>query len=68
MKSGIFGVQRRKNMADSDPRLQVLMRVHQGVTPGGMATVSETVSKPASVPTIRHYLPVFAETRQNSRS
>jgi len=44
-------------MADSDPRLQVLMRVHQGVTPGGMATVSETVSKPASVRTIRHYLP-----------
>jgi integrase len=33
-----------------------------------MATVSETVSKPASVSTIRHYLPVFAETRQNSRS
>jgi hypothetical protein len=55
-------------MSDSDPRLQVLMRVHQGVTPGGMATVSETVSKPASAVTIRHYLPVFAETRQNSRS
>jgi hypothetical protein len=68
MKSGILEVQRRGNLADSDPRLQVLMRVHQGVTPGGMATVSETVSKPASVSTIRHYLSVFAETRQNSRS
>ena len=44
------------------------MRVHQGVTPGGMATVSETVSKPASDITIRHYLPELAETRQNSRS
>jgi hypothetical protein len=68
MKSGIFEVQQRGNLADSDPRLQVLMRVHQGVTPGGMATVSETVSKPASVSTIRQNLPVFAETRQNSRS
>ena len=55
-------------MADSDPRLQFLMRVHQGVAQVGMATVSETVSKPASVKTFRHYLPVFAETRQNSRS
>jgi len=68
MKSGILEVQRRGNLADSDPRLQVLLREQQGVTPGGMATVSETVSKPASVRTIRHYLPVFAETRQNSRS
>jgi hypothetical protein len=33
-----------------------------------MATVSETVSKPASASTIRQNLPVFAETRQNSRS
>ena len=46
--------------SDSGSRVQVLMRVHQGVTPGGMATVSETVGKPASVRTIRHYLPIFA--------
>jgi hypothetical protein len=58
----------RREASDSDLRLQVLMRVHQGVTPGGMATVSETVSKPVSVRTIRYYLPVFAETRQNSHS
>jgi hypothetical protein len=45
-----------------------LMREHQGVTPVGVATVRETVSKPASVRTIRHYLPVFTETRQNSRT
>jgi hypothetical protein len=32
MKSGIFGVQRRKNMADSDPRLQILPLERQGVT------------------------------------
>jgi hypothetical protein len=44
------------------------MQEQQGVTPGGMATVSETVSKPASVSTIRQKLPVFSETRQNSRS
>jgi hypothetical protein len=68
MKSGILEVQRRGNLADSDPRLQVLLLVQQGVTPGGMATVSETVSKPASASTIRQYLPEFAETRQNSRS
>ena len=48
MKSGILEVQRRGNLADSDPRLQVLLLVQQGVTPGGMATVSETVSKPAT--------------------
>ena len=53
---------------DSDPRLQLLLFAQQGDAPDGMATVSETVSKPASVRTIRHYLPVFAETRQNSRS
>ena len=41
-------------VADSDPRLQVLLQEQQGVTPGGMATVSETVSKPASVQTTRH--------------
>src|SRR5258708_11417738 len=51
-----------------DPRLQVLMRGHQGVTPVGVATVSGSVSKPASVGTIRHCLPVFTETRQNSRT
>jgi len=39
-----------------------------GKTKVGMATVSETVSKPASASTIRQNLPVFAETRQNSRS
>ena len=61
-------MQRRENQADSDPRLQVLLFEQQGDTPGVMATVSETVSKPASATTIRHYLPVFAETRQNSRS
>ena len=53
---------------DSDLRLQVLMHVHQGVTPGGTATVGETVSKPALATKIRHYLPELAETRQNSRS
>jgi hypothetical protein len=52
----------------TDPRLQFLMRVHQGVAQVGMATVCETVTKPASVRTIRHYLPEFAETRQNSCS
>ena len=57
MQSGIFTLQRRGKMADSDPRLQFLMRVHQGVAQVGMATVSETVSKPATVQTIRHYLP-----------
>ena len=53
-------------MADSDPRLQVLMRVHQGVMPGGMATVSEAVSKPASqsqFATTRQYLLKLAKTR-----
>jgi len=45
-----------------------LLPAQQGDTPGGMATVSETVSKPASETTIRQNLPVFAETRQNSRS
>ena len=69
MLLGVAAVRKTdKMMFDSDPRLQVLMRVHQGVTPGGMATVSETVSKPASETTIRQNLPVFAETRQNSRS
>jgi hypothetical protein len=32
MKSGIFEAQRRENMADSDPRLQVLLLEQQGVT------------------------------------
>jgi len=41
--------------------------VHQGVTPGGMATVSETVSKPARATTIRQNLPEFAETRFHKR-
>ena len=53
-------------MADSDPRLQVLMRSHQGVTPGGMATVSETVSKPASqieLATTAHNSLKLAKTR-----
>jgi hypothetical protein len=39
-----------------------------GKTKVGMATVSETVSKPATVRTIRQNLPELAETRQNSRS
>jgi hypothetical protein len=39
-----------------------------GKTKVGKATVSETVSKPARATTIRQNLPVFAETRQNSRS
>jgi hypothetical protein len=37
------------------PELPALLREQQGVTPGGTATVSETVSKPASASTIRHY-------------
>ena len=36
-------------LCDSDPRLHVLMRVHQGVSKEGTATVSETVSKPATL-------------------
>jgi hypothetical protein len=32
MKSGIFEVQRRENQADSDPRLQILLREQQGVS------------------------------------
>lgn len=53
-------------MVDSDPRLQVLLREQQGVTPGGMATVSETVSKPASqsqFATTCQYLLKLAKTR-----
>jgi hypothetical protein len=56
---------------DSDPRLQVLMRVHQGVTPGGMATVSETVSKPArksKFATTCQYLLKLAKTRVHKRA
>jgi hypothetical protein len=53
MKSGIFEVQRRENTVDSDPRLQVLLPVQQGVTPGGMATVSELMRGR----TIRHNSP-----------
>ena len=34
--------------SDSNPRLQVMVRVHQGVAPGGTATVSETVSNSTS--------------------
>ena len=67
MKSGILELQRRGNLADSDPRLQVLMRALQGVTPGGTATVSETVSKPAVVTTIRHYLSELARTRVHNK-
>jgi hypothetical protein len=47
MKSGIFEVQQRGKLADSDPRLQVLLREQQGVRNFGTATVSETVSKKA---------------------
>jgi hypothetical protein len=47
MKSGIFEVQQRGKLADSDPRLQVLLREQQGVRRFGTATVSETVSKKA---------------------
>jgi len=57
-------------MVDSDPRLQVLMRVHQGVTPVGMATVSETVSKPArklQFATTCQYLLKLAKTRVHKR-
>jgi hypothetical protein len=60
VNSGTLDLQTRRKMADSDPRHHVLMRVHQGVTPVGVATVSETVSKPASAITIRHYSPLFA--------
>ena len=59
MKSGMFDMQTRRKMADSDPRLHLLVRLHQGVTQVGMATVSETVSKPASQSQ-------FAGTVQNS--
>jgi hypothetical protein len=45
MKSGIFGVQQRGKLADSDPRLQILLHEQQGVKAVGTATVSETVSK-----------------------
>jgi len=57
---------KQAKVADSDPRLQVLLREQQGVTPGGMATVSETVSKPASLSqfagTVQHSLKL-AKTR-----
>jgi hypothetical protein len=66
MKSGIFTLQRRGKMADSDPRLQFLMRVHKGVAQVGRATVSETVSKPARqtqfAGTVQHSLKL-AKTR-----
>ncbi len=35
-KSGIFSPENALEATDSDPRLQVLMRVHQGVTKVGM--------------------------------
>jgi len=40
---------------DSDPRLHVLRRAHQGVRKVGMATVSETVSKKAIFLLLAHY-------------
>lgn len=62
----IFEPETGRESPDSDPRLQVLLRVQQGVTPGGMATVSETVSKPASqsqfAGTVQHSLKL-AKTR-----
>src|SRR5260221_14332444 len=47
-KQCIFSPKTGHESPDSDPRLEVLLRKQQGVTPGGMANVSETVSKRAS--------------------
>lgn len=58
----------KESSFDSDPRLYPLCAENKGETNGGRATVSETVSKPASVLTIRHYCSALAETCQNSRS
>jgi len=41
----VSGGQRTPSIADSDPRLQPLLLEQQGVTTGGMATVSESVSE-----------------------
>jgi len=57
MKSAIFRQQTRGKLADSDPRLQVLLYEQQGVSEIGTATVSETVSKMASEITIRQNWP-----------
>ena len=64
MKSGILEVQRRGNLADSDPRLPTKRHVNIVDTKVGTATVSES----ASEITARRYWPELAETRQNPRS
>jgi len=57
MKSGIMGLQTRGKLADSDPRLQILLLEQQGDRKIGTATVSETVSKRVREKTTRHYWP-----------
>jgi hypothetical protein len=56
MKSGIFEAQRRENMADSDPRLQVLLLEQQGVTKK-KAEKKGRVSVKVSVAGQPHYCP-----------
>ena len=45
MKSGIFEVQRRGNLADSDPRLQLKRLIFQGVRELKVRNVSRNVSR-----------------------